>query len=53
MQCRKAKEQWMEENSKEIELMMYRNNNGVYAKVKKNYSLIPEQEATLSRTKKV
>jgi len=35
MQCRKAKEQWMEENSKEIELMMNRNNNGVYAKVKK------------------
>jgi hypothetical protein len=52
MLCRKAKEQWMEKNSKEIELMMNRHNNRVNAKVK-NYSLIPKQEATLSRIKKV
>uniref|UniRef100_A0A8D9DT62 Craniofacial development protein 2 n=1 Tax=Cacopsylla melanoneura TaxID=428564 RepID=A0A8D9DT62_9HEMI len=34
-ECRKAKERWMDENSAEIEYMMNRNNNGVYAKVKR------------------
>lgn len=34
-ECRKAKEQWMEEISKEIVLMINRHNDGVYAKVKK------------------
>ncbi|VVC42424.1 Reverse transcriptase domain [Cinara cedri] len=33
--CRQAKEKWMEEYSEDIEIMMKRNNNGVYAKVKK------------------
>ncbi|KAI5755057.1 hypothetical protein M8J77_013699 [Diaphorina citri] len=33
--CREAKEKWMDEKSAEIEMMMNRNNNGVYAKVKK------------------
>ncbi|XP_050439147.1 craniofacial development protein 2-like [Adelges cooleyi] len=33
--CRQAKEKWMEEYSEDIEMMMKRNNNGVYAKVKK------------------
>lgn len=34
-ECRKAKEKWMDKNSAEIEYMMNRNNNGVYAKVKR------------------
>ncbi|KAI5724736.1 hypothetical protein M8J77_006570 [Diaphorina citri] len=33
--CREAKEKWMDENSAEIEAMMIRNSNEVYAKVKK------------------
>jgi len=32
--CRKAKEQWMEEINKEIESMINRHDDGVYAKVK-------------------
>lgn len=34
-ECRSAKEKWMDENSAEIEYMINRNNNGVYAKVKR------------------